>query len=105
MSQETVGLVVNGTMEIAPEDHEKFVALVQENVAQTQGVPGCIFYSFTADVRNPNLFHNVEVWTNRTVLDTHMHSKLMQTTFSELGKLRVLSRDITAYTVSGSSKI
>jgi quinol monooxygenase YgiN len=65
MSQETVGLVVNGTMEIAPEDREKCVALVQENVAQTQGIPGCIFYTFTADVRNPNLFHNVEAWTNR----------------------------------------
>jgi quinol monooxygenase YgiN len=105
MSQETVGLVVNGTIEIAPEDREQFVALVQENVAQTQGIPGCIFYTFTADVRNPNLFHNVEAWTNRAALDTHMHSKLMQAAFAEVGKLRVLSRDVTAYTVNGSSKL
>jgi quinol monooxygenase YgiN len=105
MSQETVGLVVNGTMEIAPEDREKFAVLVQHNVAQTQGTPGCIFYGFAANVSNPNLFHNIEAWTNRAALDTHMQSKLMQAAFAEVGTLRVLSRDVTAYTVNGSSKL
>jgi quinol monooxygenase YgiN len=105
VSQGTVGLVINGTMEIGPEDREKFAALVQQNVAQTIGKPGCIYYTFAADVRNPNLFHNIEAWTDRHALDTHLQSEMMQSAFAEVGKLRVLSRDVTVFTVSGSSKL
>ena len=101
----TVGLVVNGTMEIHQDGREKFAALVARNVADSQGVQGCISYTFAADVRNPNVFHNVEAWTDRPALENHMNSALMQAAFAEVRKLRVLSRDVTAYTVSGSIKI
>lgn len=105
VSQEAVGLVINGTMGVAPEDREKFAALVRHNVAQTVGVPGCIHYAFAADVRNPNLFHNVEAWTDRAALEAHMQSKVMQEAFAEVRKLRLTSRDVTAFTVSGSFKL
>jgi quinol monooxygenase YgiN len=105
MSQETIGLVINGTMEIAPEDREKLAALVQQNVVQTVGKPGCIYYAFAADLRNPNLFHNIEAWTNRAALDAHLQSEMMQQAFTEVGKLRVLSRDVTVFTINGSSKL
>jgi len=105
MSQEIVGLVITGTMEIAPEDRQKFAAHVQQNVAQTVGKPGCIYCAFAADVSNPSLFHNIEAWTNREALDTHLQSEMMQTAFAEVKKLRVLSRDVTVFTVSGSSKL
>lgn len=104
MSLGTVGLVINGTMEIAPQDREKFVALVQQNVAQTIGKPGCIYYAFASDVRNPNLFHNIEAWTNRAALDAHLQSEMMQTAFAEVRKLGVLSRNVIVFTVNGSSK-
>jgi len=100
-----VGLVVNGTMEIHPEDRERFVALLAQHVVDSKGVEGCIFYSFATDVRNPNRFYNVEAWTNRALLDRHMNSVLMQAAFAEVKKLRVSARDVTAYTVSGSAKI
>lgn len=50
MSQNSIGLVINGTMEIAPEDRERFAATVQLNVAQTVGKAGCIRYIFAVDV-------------------------------------------------------
>ncbi len=92
-------------MEIAPEDSERFAAIVQQNVAQTVGKPGCIYYTFAADVRNPNLFHNIEAWTNRAALDAHLQSEMMRAAFAKVGKLRVLSRDVTVFTVNGSSKL
>ena len=100
-----IGFVVNGTMEIHPEDREKFVALVSQNVRDSQGVEGCIYYAFAADVRNPNLFHNVEAWTTLAALEKHINGGLMQAAFAEVKKLRVLSRDVTAYAVSGSTAI
>lgn len=105
MSQEAVGLVVNGTMEIHPDDREKFVALVTQNVADSKGVEGCILYTFAVDVRNPNVFHNVEAWENMARLQKHMDSELMQAAFAEAKKLRVLFRDVAAHTVSASIKI
>jgi len=57
-----IDLVVNGTKEIHPDYREKFVALVSQHVGDSQGVEGCIYYAFAADVRNPNVFH-VEAWT------------------------------------------
>ena len=52
----SIGLVVNGTMEIDPDDREKFVALVSQNVADSNGVERCIHYAFAADVQNPMCF-------------------------------------------------
>lgn len=105
MSQDHIGLVVTGTMEIAPEDRARFLALVQRNVEQTRATAGCIAYTFAADVNNPNLFHNIEAWTSRDALNAHMGSDLMRAAFAEAGKLRMLSRDVTAFAVSGSSKL
>jgi len=101
----SIGLIVNGTMEIHPDDREKFVALVSQNVADSQGVEGCIHYAFAADVRNPNLFHNIEAWTDRAALENHLSGPLMQAAFAAVKRLRVISRDVTAYSVSGSSAI
>ena len=101
----SIGLVVNGTMEIDPDDREKFVALVSQNVADSKGVEGCIQYAFAVDVRNPNVFHNVEAWIDQAALEKHMSGELMQAAFAEVKKLRVISRDVTAYSVSGSSPI
>lgn len=100
-----VGLVVNGRMEIHPDDQEKFVALVSQNIADSRGVEGCIHYTFAADVRDPNVFHNVEAWTDLAALEKHMNSSLMQAAFAEVKKLRVLSRDVRAYSVSASTAI
>lgn len=105
MSQVTAGLVVNGIIEIHPEDHERFVALVSQNVADTERVEGCILYTFAVNVRNPNIFHNIEAWTDRGALDKHMKSTLMQTAFAEVKTLRILSREVTAYTVTDISKL
>ena len=105
MREKTVGLVVNGTMEIHPDDREKFIALVARNVAESRGVEGCLGYAFTVDVSNPNLLHNVEAWSDRESLEKHMSSELMQAAFAEVKKLRLLARDVTAYTVGASTKI
>lgn len=105
MTQGIAGLIVNGTMEVHPEDRERFIELVAKNVADSKGVEGCIAYTFAADVRNPNVFHNVEAWIDRAALDSHMNSHLMQRAFSEVRNLRILSRDVTAYTVSGCTAI
>ena len=53
----------------------------------------------------PNVFHNVEAWTDRSALEKHMNGGLMQAVFAEVKKLRVISRDVTAYSVSGSFAI
>ncbi len=105
MSQGNVGLVVNGTMEVHSEDRERFVALVAENVADTEGVEGCILYAFAVNVRNPNIFHNIEEWTDHGVFEKHMKSTLMQTAFAEVKTLRILSRDVTAYAVTNATKL
>lgn len=105
MSQRQIGLIVNGTMEIAAQDRDKFATLVRRNVEQTRGTPGCVAYTFAVDVHNPNVFHNIEAWTDRAALEAHMRSQTMKAAFAELSTLRMVSREVTAFDVSGSSKL
>jgi len=101
VAHENVRLVVTGTMTVAPEDRERFAALVRRNIAQTRGTPGCIEYTFAIDVNDPNMFHNIEAWSGREALEAHMKSATMQEAFAEVATLRVLTREVTAYEVSG----
>lgn len=105
MSQRQTGLIVNGTMRISPEDTDKFTALVQRNVQQTREAPGCIAYTFAVDVNDPNLFHNIEAWNSRDALEAHMKSEVMKAAFAEASRLRVVSRSVTAFDVTGSSSL
>jgi quinol monooxygenase YgiN len=101
VAHELTRLVVTGTMTVAPEDRERFAALVRRNIAQTRGTPGCIEYTFAVDVTDPNMFHNIEAWSGREALEAHMKSDVMQAAFAEVATLRVLTRDVTAYEVTG----
>ena len=105
MADRSVGLVVNGTFEVHPDDRDALIALLTRNAAETQGVEGCISYAFTIDVSNPNLIHNVEAWTDRASLDKHLNSELMRAAFAEASKLRLFSREVIAYTVTSAAKI
>lgn len=101
MAHDLTRLLVTGTMTVAPEDRERFAALVRRNIAQTRGAPGCIEYTFAVDVTDPNMFHNIEAWSGREALEAHMKSDVMQAAFAEVATLRVLTRDVTAYEVTG----
>lgn len=105
MSEMRIGLVVNGTMRVAPRDRDKFAALVRRNIEQTRGTPGCLAYTFAVDVRDPNVFHNIEAWTDRAALEAHMRSDIMKAAFAEVGTLRLVSRVVTAFDVNGFSSL
>ena len=65
-------LVVQSSASAAPGRRDELVAAAREVAAATRADPGCLAYSFSADVEDPDRILGVEVWADRTALDQHM---------------------------------
>lgn len=50
----------------------RLVAAATEMARATRADPGCVSYTFAADVENPDTIVCTEVWTSREALDAHM---------------------------------
>jgi hypothetical protein len=56
MLDSKVGLVINGTIEGAPECCDDFIAAVGQNVAESLLEKRCIYYTVAADLSRPAVF-------------------------------------------------
>jgi quinol monooxygenase YgiN len=65
-------LVILSSASAAPGRRDELVAAAREVAAATRADPGCLAYSFSADVEDPDRIVGIEVWADRTALDQHM---------------------------------
>jgi len=49
---------------IRPEQRDRWLELIRQNLAQTRSVEGCESYEVGEDVESPNTFSLVERWTS-----------------------------------------
>lgn len=101
--QNTVGLIINGTLELAPGHGERFAAIARQSMRDTEGSPGCCYYAFHPDIDRPDVFHFAEGWTDAAALEAHFRRPHFQAAVRELMKLTFVSRELTTYTVSGAA--
>ncbi len=67
--------------------------------------PGCLAYSFQADVEDANAFTSIEHWESRGHLDAHLASPHVAELIGELQGKVTGPPVITVYEVSSSSVI
>ncbi|SOD98075.1 putative quinol monooxygenase [Blastococcus haudaquaticus] len=65
-------LIVIGSAVAAPGRRAELVAAARAVTAATQGDRGCLAYSFSADLEDPDRIHSIEIWADRASLDEHM---------------------------------
>lgn len=67
--------------------------------------PGCLTYSFYADVGNPDSFASIEQWESREDLDAHLQTSHVAELLGALSHMVSAPPVVTVYEVSSSSTL
>lgn len=98
-------IVVSGTIELDPSNHDAAVELMQTLAAETAKEAGSVSYQFYADLSQPGSFRVFEEWKDQAALDQHFGEPHMAAFMEGLGGLGITGTNIMKYEVSESSKL
>ncbi|MET1005377.1 MAG: antibiotic biosynthesis monooxygenase family protein [Propionibacteriaceae bacterium] len=62
-------IVVNGSLQVAPEAREAYLDTCREVVSQARVTPGCVDFAISADLLEPGRINILEQWDSRSALD------------------------------------
>ena len=65
-------LIVLSSATAAPGRRAELVAVARSMAAATRTDPGCLAYSFSADLEDDERILGLEIWQDRGALDAHM---------------------------------
>ncbi len=94
-------LVVAGKIRLDPAQREKAVAASLDVMSDTREEPGCISYTFSADLADPAVFHIFEEWESQDALDAHFKTAHMATFQAAMGGFGI--QEMTVQKYSGAS--
>jgi quinol monooxygenase YgiN len=93
-------IVVAGRVVIDPAKREEGVRAATEVMEETAKEPGCISYTFSADLTDPGTFRIFEEWESQTALDAHFTTPHMARFGAAIGQLGVKEMAVQRYEVS-----
>ncbi len=64
-------IILGGTVRFHPEDRQAALAAIQRMMAASRAEEGCLAYTFSADLSDPNTLHLFEVWASAEALEAH----------------------------------
>ena len=93
-------ILIAGTVRIQ-EDKRAAASEAALNMAQaTHREPGCLAYTFSADLADAALFHVFEAWTDQAALDAHFQTAHMAEFNRQLPGLVAAAPQLQRYVVS-----
>jgi len=95
----TPALVIAGRVSIDPANREAAVAAATEMMRETRREPGCISYTFSADLEEPGAFRLFEEWESQAALDAHFASPHMTAFQGKVGALGVKEMTVRRYAI------
>lgn len=98
-------IVVSGTIELDPSNHDDAAAKMQKLAAATNEEAGCVSYEFFADLSGKGRFRVFEEWQDQAAIDAHFQEPHMQEFLGAMGGLGVTGTDIHKYEVGEKSKL
>jgi quinol monooxygenase YgiN len=98
-------LIVSGTIEFDPANHDKIVDLLGPLVEATLAETGNITYGMWADPANPGRMLAYEEWETEDALNEHMGTDHMATFMVGMAECGVTGTAINKHVVSESSKL
>jgi quinol monooxygenase YgiN len=93
-------LVVAGAIEIDPANRDAAIAAALRMMEETQREPGCISYTFSADLAEPGRFRIFEEWRDEAALHAHFKAPHMAAFQKAVAGLGVRRMAIQRYEVS-----
>ena len=65
-------LIILSSATAAPGRRDELAAAAREVVAATRSDQGCLAYTFSADLDDPDRILGLELWADQVALDAHM---------------------------------
>ena len=93
-------IVIAGHFLLDPSKREQAVAAAREMQRETRKEPGCISYSFTADLDEPGCFRIFEEWQSEAALFAHFQMPHMAKLQQAMGGLGVREMKVQRYDVA-----
>jgi len=94
-------VVVMGTAKLAPGDIERLGPEIAAMLDATRAEEGCVFYTFSRDIADPDLLRISERWRDRTALDAHFATAHMATFNAALTTATIAALDVRAWDADG----
>jgi quinol monooxygenase YgiN len=98
-------IIVAGTIRIRPEQREQAQRLARELMHASRDEVGCIDYTFSADLDDPDLYWLYEAWESEEVLAAHFETPHMIAFRGHLPDLLAQDPDIQRYRVEDGPPI
>ena len=93
-------LVIAGTISLDPAHREAAIEAAKLMMAATREEPGCISYTFSADLQDAGRFRIFEEWESQAALDAHFQTPHMARFQQAIGGLGVKEMKVQRYEVS-----
>lgn len=93
-------LVVIASLPGKPDKRDELGDLLAKAAATSRGDAGCLAYSFTRDLEDPDRYVSVEVWEDQASLDAHFAAPHLAELFGALGEVLAGPADIKTYPVA-----
>ena len=94
-------LIIAGSFAIDPSMRDQAMAAAREMMVETHKEPGCIDYTFSADLTNPARFYIFERWESQAALEKHFATPHMARFQQEFPKVGAHDFKFEKYTISG----
>jgi quinol monooxygenase YgiN len=94
-------LIVAGKIRLDPARRKVAISSSLEVMTATRAEPGCISYTFSADLADAGVFHIFEEWESQEALDAHFKTPHMATFQAAMGGFGIQEMSVQKY--SGAS--
>ncbi len=91
------GLIVGGTVRFAPGEIERLAPHMKAVIEGTRGEAGCLHYSYSRLLEDPDVIVIFERWESGPALSAHFKTAHMAAWYDQLSTAKVLSREINVY--------
>ena len=98
-------LLIVGTIRLPPERITDAQEAMQCMVMASRAEPGCLHYSYSADLLDRGLIHVKEMWVDHDALIQHFASPHIAAWRAAWPALDIIDRNLTLYTVSDARPI
>lgn len=98
-------IVIAGRVVIDPARREDAVTAAREVMTETRREPGCISYTFSADLQDDATFHLFEEWESAEALGRHFATPHMGRFQAAMAGLGVQEMKVQRYEVSSVGPI
>lgn len=98
-------LLVQGWIKLATGEFDKVVDQARAMVTATNQEDGCIHYSFSRDVGDPDLLHIAERWRDGDALGAHGKSAHMAEFNKAMGSVKREGADLWLYSAEEVRKL